>query len=578
MINRISKIFSATAIAFLFASSLAAKDTLFVKVADYGAAGDGITDDTESIAKAFRRALRSKSPSKIIFEDKTYRLGETKERWFHFNIWNCSDLVVEGNGATFMSEPTNQMFSLMDCHNVTLKDFTVDYSPLPFTQGKVKNIDFGKGTIEVSVCEGYPENVLDYYFMKNHGKNGWSHCIIMNPDFVTRNTDMVTDHLYIRDAEELSKGEILIHVADKYVSKMKGMKVGDGFILGLGFLFDRPMDEVVNTRPAHFGNGSCFHINRSSGIKVENVNVYAAPGRAMRITDNQGSIEISGCRLMPRPGTSRAVFTIIDGIHSKNNRGPVIIDGCHIQGTMDDLINCCQMEELVSKVISDTELELTSTDHAKTLYSLDEGNELVFKSPASGKILGTAKIKEIISTDGRRNTVRIEPAISGLVATKNKRADNAVIAMNYGRATSGFRITDNVFVPILRRAVAVLWCDGEISGNTVDCRGGGSIWMSNVSRNFEGPFPRNVIVRENRIVNSEHPSILIGASWATPRPEIFDAGIIVENNVIENQRGGKPAIQISNMKNILLKGNVVSTENESQQKLLLKNCEDIRQE
>lgn len=551
-----------------------------VCVGDYGAAGDGVTDDTEAIRKALAAAIKAKG-AVLKFEPKVYRLKETKNSWFHFEIHNVRDLTIDGCGATLLSTPTNQVFSIVGCRNVTVSNLSIDYFPKPYTQAEITSVEQGSGSFVINTLDGYPANILDYRYGKEQGRfHGWSHCVVMNPDLKTRNETMPHDHLYIANAEQLSRTSYRITVQDKYVASMKGMKAGDCAVIGLGYLLDYPYEQAEVLRKDSFGWQSCFYINTSSDVTVNNVRLYCTPGRWLRITDNYGTVRISDSYWGPHPDTDEIASTILDGIHAKNNRGKVIIRNCHFQGAMDDLVNCCQMTEFVSEVHSQKEVTFVNTDHNHTLFSMDAGNELVFVKKYKGKILGTARIKEIVETNGRKNRVILDSSIPGLVAAPGKADPEAVIAMNYGRASSGFEITGNTFVPILRRALAVYWTDGVISDNVLDCRGGGSIWMMTSANEFYGPFIRNLQVRNNTVRNSYHISIQAGAMWpaSVANPDVYDAGLVIENNVIESQKGAKPAIRLANMRNVVLRGNTVSMENPSQNQTEIINCENITTE
>ena len=551
-------------------------DWKVINVKDYGAAGDGVTDDTKAIRKALEAAVRAKGAI-VNFENKTYYLGETPDSWFHFELHKARDIEINGNGALLLSCPKNQMFSIKGSRNISLRNLNIDYSPLPFTQGRVTAVNFNEGYFDFSISEGYPKNIMDYYYNKTDDRfHGWSHSIIMNPDMESRNEEMTMDHLYISDAEQLSPSEYRLHVHERHITHMKGMKTGDGVILGLGFT--APFEELFSKRPDSFGRQSCLYINDSRDITVDCLKMYSCPGRWVRMTDNTGAVYIQNSSFAPPAGTDRKVSSILDGIHALNNKENVVLSGCSFVGAMDDLVACCLKEDVVKEVLPDNVVKLTNADNVNTLYSMDVGNELMFVKKYKGNFLGSAKIVEIFSTEGRTNIVKLDREVPGLVAVDDKMDEEAVVAMNYGRASSGFRITDNYFKPVLRRALAITWCDGFISGNVLDCVGGGSIWMMNLAPSFTGPFIRNVTVNANVIRNSSHTSLMIGAAWTrVSKPEIFDSNLTIIGNTIENQKGHQPAVKISNMKNIRLHGNSITMEYPDEEKISLVNCENILQ-
>lgn len=55
------------------------------------------------------------------------------------------DLTIRGGRDTkLVCTNLSDLFFLNGCSNVTMRDFAVDYDPLPFTQGTVTAIDRGK--------------------------------------------------------------------------------------------------------------------------------------------------------------------------------------------------------------------------------------------------------------------------------------------------------------------------------------------------------------------------------------------------------------------------------------------------
>jgi hypothetical protein len=66
-----------------------------------------------------------------------------------------ADTVIDCTGVTFIGLAHTAMLELVDCRNVTIKGLTVDYDPLPFTQGVIKAVD-ADGAWDVEIIEGYP--------------------------------------------------------------------------------------------------------------------------------------------------------------------------------------------------------------------------------------------------------------------------------------------------------------------------------------------------------------------------------------------------------------------------------------
>ena len=99
-----------------------------INVKDYGATGDGITDDTAAIQSAFNTAADNET---ILFPTGTYLIKTSDEEGI--DIVGRQNLIVRGEGgATLKRDPSAEMgqrwMTWLDCNNVTIYDITFDSS------------------------------------------------------------------------------------------------------------------------------------------------------------------------------------------------------------------------------------------------------------------------------------------------------------------------------------------------------------------------------------------------------------------------------------------------------------------
>ena len=118
--------------------------------------GDGVHDDGPAITAAFEAAKADGGPSTVVFEKKTYRLGDNPAAWHYFQMMGHEDLVIEGNGATLLCPEGNLAFHFDGGRNITVRGLTFDTIKPSFTQGEVVAVD-PSGTLDVKIMEGYPE-------------------------------------------------------------------------------------------------------------------------------------------------------------------------------------------------------------------------------------------------------------------------------------------------------------------------------------------------------------------------------------------------------------------------------------
>lgn len=483
-------------------------------VKDYGAVGDGITDDGPAINRTFNVALSTKlAPEtivKVVFDNKIYRIGEKKESWAYFKFINITNFIIEGNGASLLMKPTNYPFEFYNCKDIEVTDLSVDYDPLPFTQGTIISVDRDTGTVVFKVQKGYPHDLLAYEFLKKtHGQNGWSHAVIVESERYHRKVGTKNDHILIEKAEMITDSIYRLHIRESYKVNINGIDEGDRMYIGLGYTISMAQADAFKTGENSKG---CFYIHKCSKMLVRNINIYTVPGRAFTLNDNEDIITIKNVKIMPKPGTDRLVSTIIDGIHGNNNRVGPVIEGCLVEAVMDDGINLNSLPEYILNVENETTF---TTSHYYQIYNhmtIKAGDEIIFVDRSCSKIIGKAYVKKIEYDDAKRTRSITTDRIISDITAGDKDNLNTTIIYNYSAATNNYVIKNSVFRSLLRRSIAVAGINGLIENNTIDSLGGGGIWLNNAPSNYEGPFSMNVTVCSNRLLNNHITGIMAG--WA----------------------------------------------------------------
>ncbi len=124
-----------------------------INVRDFGAIpGDG-KDDTPAIISAIK-ACKGNTNSKLLFDFGTYDIyGSQKDGRGNFkpaiDIENVTDLTIDGNGSELIGHNYSTMFHFTGCRNISIINLTVDWDPLPYTQGKVILVDSNYIDLEV---------------------------------------------------------------------------------------------------------------------------------------------------------------------------------------------------------------------------------------------------------------------------------------------------------------------------------------------------------------------------------------------------------------------------------------------
>jgi hypothetical protein len=78
----------------------------------------------------------------------------------HLLFRDLRDLEIVAEGVELVCTATVQALGFERCTNVTLRGLTIDYDPLPFTQGKIVALGPEKSWVEFELFDGYPDGRL----------------------------------------------------------------------------------------------------------------------------------------------------------------------------------------------------------------------------------------------------------------------------------------------------------------------------------------------------------------------------------------------------------------------------------
>lgn len=126
-------------------------------VKDFGARGDGLTDDTEAINATIVAAQRQGSDTIVSLPSGRYKTAVGAEK--SIRITGAHGLILQGEGDTTIvsGDLDEPVFRLLDCTSVTVRKISIDHDPLAYTQGTITGVDIPNMTCEVLMDPGYPE-------------------------------------------------------------------------------------------------------------------------------------------------------------------------------------------------------------------------------------------------------------------------------------------------------------------------------------------------------------------------------------------------------------------------------------
>lgn len=254
---------------------------------------------------------------RIVIPPGVYRLDQKSggELW---NLSNLKDVEIVADGVTLVGTKLMRAISLFRCTGVKLQGLTIDYDPLPFTQGTVITED--PKFIAVKLHAGYP-------------RKAYARIDVIDPKTRFRKKGM--PFLWGTKAELI--GEDVVRVTLDGIARIA--RIGDLVSLSTG---------------QESGAPHAISVEQCSGIHFKNVTVHSAPGMGILEADGEGGSSFIGCRITPGPKPmgateERLLSTSWDAFQSKTIRKGPLVENCEINDAGDDSWSVQSSDFLVMK-------------------------------------------------------------------------------------------------------------------------------------------------------------------------------------------------------------------------------------
>ncbi len=379
---------------------------------EINAADFGLSEENEDNFSAFQSALdycAQHPQTKLVINEGTYYFRSISG----LDVNNCTDLLIEGNEATFVFSSTGYKFFVRNSDCVEIRNLNFDWN---WAESPLASV--------VTVQNSNPKtDTLDLVFKDSE------YCDESNRLMAITQCDPET---YTFGAKYSSKESYLY----QDVSSVKSVeKISENTlrVTHNGCLDDFENGETYILR--HFVyDGTVFSIrDYSENITFDNVNIYGSSGMAYVCEGNCSHFQIinSYIGVNPEYTDKRCVSLTADAIHIVNTNGCFNISGCDISGMGDDCINVHDGLGYVSAVNGNTVTLIASA------MRLEAGDTLAFKDDKFAGTDLTAKIVSIKALEGITKEVVVENLPEGVTA--------GWTAFNTACNSGNYVISDNFF-------------------------------------------------------------------------------------------------------------------------------------
>jgi len=529
---------------FLFAQSIE------IKVKDFGAIPNDKKDDTPAILSALK-ACKNKANPKLIFESGAYDIyGSQKNSRGNFDpsitIENIDNLTIEGNGAELIGHDYSTMFHFVNCTNVTVNNLTIDWDPLPFTQGKVVQVDSGYIDIEVLppfvAKPGLQTQAILGYDLKNN-----------------RMSRKITDHYqlnYRKTTEVVRPGIMRLFVG--YKDRFAGVMPTIG-----NYIIARH----------HVYGYQAYEFTKCANVQLENITIYSSPG--MGVTGKEcRNISINHLKVMIRPGSGRWMSSTADATHFRACRGSLTMTNCLFEGMGDDATNVRSSEYLlVAEQLSVNKVKLKTGNHYGGKPLPPQTGDKLELSSGNVPLLpySTLTVRSVDTTEDGKALI---------VGFLENLPQNLQIGDIAGNATSCpiLRIQNCVVINNRSRGFIIKTRNAIIEDCTFqDITGCGIALETDINAWWEAISASDVIIRNNRFVNVKfEPGYLHGVIEFHTMSSAIPAGVYreisIENNIFLGSTGN--ILKIGSADGVDIKNNIMDQPEE--EAIFLYNSKNIR--
>jgi hypothetical protein len=439
-----------------------------ISVSKYGAIVNDGKDDLSSLQAAFDAAKELSSysnPVRVVFEKGVYDIMPTGTEAQCLFLSGANYMVFEGNGCEIRNHnPAVGALQVRTCGNIIFKNLNFDYATLPFTQGKVTEIDLANNSFNLKIDDGFP--LLTESHFTTAGQK-WACLKDSSGKLKTGANNLFPNKGWTQISGNLFK----VNLPNKmYTSQLE---VGDYFV-----------------QIARFNGKTILNTQLSKNITYLDINIYASPAGSFNGQDNF-EFNIINCKVIPKPGTQRVHSGNADIIHITGSYFGPWVQGCLFEGYTDDAVNLKHAARNIQKVVSPTTINVKG--------NLTINDKIVLFNPREGNLLATGlKIESVTALGGNifQVTFNGEHMVSEVGDTQ--RADKIYLT---NRSCESFIFRNNTFKNGRRYGILLQSSFGQIKDCKFENLSSSGVKMENGVDWGEGFIANNIAVTNNTFIN-----------------------------------------------------------------------------
>lgn len=355
-----------------------------LNVKDFGATGDGITDDGYAIIQACLELQNCAAGSQLIFEsNKTYFVSDLKGLTdAALFLEGLNDVAVKGSNTTILLDRDKRYMYMQDSKNVTVQGFNFDLKERAHYVGTVESVNKEEHSFEVVSDRDFGfsgEFTPARMFYGLKAGSGTTRSYI----FVAKLSTIDKKSLRYRIYGDISANSI------GTAANIENLNVGDKVIL--------PTPNI-----GHYGD-NMINIHGNTNIAFKDINVWNSREFVWVIRSNKEKITFDNVNVVPAPDENVCFSSWRDCFHCKDNSASLIWTNCTVKGNGDDMFNLSSSMMYVNKVFAANEVECYWPEQKGGSYgSVEPGTPIVIWDGDTGKLIGKTRLKKVVNEKNNR--------------------------------------------------------------------------------------------------------------------------------------------------------------------------------
>ena len=456
-------------------------------------------------------------------------------RWSQVStLKGLADLNIIAEGVTFWFEPPmihGMLFE--DCRKVTLRGLTIDFTLPCWFQARVMEVDRDRNAIRAALMPGYePRNA------QGEAEIEGARAFLFYDD-----RGRFINHRHTPGKWKLSEEAGIVECRDFGRSGIPGaLKTGDHIV-------------------ATIRTGAALRSLRCANMRFEDVNIWSSPGIAVNESGGEGGNVYRRVRATRRPHTNRLQAFGADVFHlAGTDRGPTL-DRCEAAYSGDDVLN---IHGSFGRVVQRADPRRYYLEGA-----YEVGDTVEFRDVKSVALLGISKVATVQPTpDGPSLAINDRYQAKGEFLVELDRSldlpELSLVVLDGKRSGAGWVIRNCWFHDDFQRTLINGSPGGRIENTTLQNLGQGlCVQFETWGPWMEGPFARDLVIRNNRFLDAPPDGSAVSVSMHPPgggsNRRRFDARPVANMTIAGNYFGPTSGVPlcIHNVDGLKIIGNSI---------------------